>query len=136
MQARHGGKNSPIRYIPEQDPVQDALEKSKKTTYFKLTLPNMENKLKVVIWVSGSPKQFFLHVRTARHVCKQIGLGTNYTDAALALEAAYCKLGATKTEYAQLAKATKKKAKEQKEKDVNLDPDVNPCPHSHCQGSV
>ena len=27
-----GGKNLPIRYIPEQDPVQDALEKSKKTT--------------------------------------------------------------------------------------------------------
>eukprot|EP00804_Cyclotella_cryptica_P000734 CCRYP_001007-RA/>CCRYP_001007-RA protein AED:0.46 eAED:0.46 QI:154/1/0.5/1/0/0/2/0/56 len=36
-----GGKNSPVRYIPEQDPVQDALKKSKKTTYFKLTLPNM-----------------------------------------------------------------------------------------------
>eukprot|EP00804_Cyclotella_cryptica_P022796 CCRYP_005013-RA/>CCRYP_005013-RA protein AED:0.48 eAED:0.48 QI:0/-1/0/1/-1/1/1/0/59 len=35
-----GGKNSPVRYIPEQDPVQDALEKTKKTTYFKLTLPN------------------------------------------------------------------------------------------------
>eukprot|EP00804_Cyclotella_cryptica_P013262 CCRYP_007026-RA/>CCRYP_007026-RA protein AED:0.47 eAED:0.47 QI:176/1/0.5/1/0/0/2/0/56 len=35
-----GGKNSPIRYIPEQDPVQDALAKDKKTTYFKLTLPN------------------------------------------------------------------------------------------------
>eukprot|EP00804_Cyclotella_cryptica_P003240 CCRYP_010480-RA/>CCRYP_010480-RA protein AED:0.47 eAED:0.47 QI:78/1/0.5/1/0/0/2/0/85 len=35
-----GGKNSPERYIPEQDPVQDALEKTKKTTYFKLTLPN------------------------------------------------------------------------------------------------
>eukprot|EP00804_Cyclotella_cryptica_P003682 CCRYP_016573-RA/>CCRYP_016573-RA protein AED:0.22 eAED:0.22 QI:154/1/0.5/1/0/0/2/0/56 len=36
-----GGKNSPVRYIPEQDLVQDALEKSKQTTYFKLTLPNM-----------------------------------------------------------------------------------------------
>eukprot|EP00804_Cyclotella_cryptica_P008126 CCRYP_004607-RC/>CCRYP_004607-RC protein AED:0.50 eAED:0.70 QI:0/0/0.33/1/0/0/3/204/214 len=35
-----GGKNSPVRYIPEQDPLQDALEKTKKTTYFKLTLPN------------------------------------------------------------------------------------------------
>eukprot|EP00804_Cyclotella_cryptica_P008867 CCRYP_013075-RA/>CCRYP_013075-RA protein AED:0.48 eAED:0.48 QI:0/-1/0/1/-1/1/1/0/81 len=28
----------PIRYIPEQDPMQDALAKDKKTTYFKLTL--------------------------------------------------------------------------------------------------
>ena len=24
-----GGKNSPVRYIPKQDPVQDALEKTK-----------------------------------------------------------------------------------------------------------
>jgi hypothetical protein len=29
-----GGKNSPIRYIPEKDPVQEALEKNKKTNYF------------------------------------------------------------------------------------------------------
>eukprot|EP00804_Cyclotella_cryptica_P031000 CCRYP_013568-RA/>CCRYP_013568-RA protein AED:0.41 eAED:0.41 QI:168/1/0.5/1/0/0/2/0/56 len=35
-----GRKNSPIRYNPEQDPVQDALAKDKKTAYFKLTLPN------------------------------------------------------------------------------------------------
>ena len=30
-----GGKNSPIRYIPEKDPVQEALKKNKKTNYFK-----------------------------------------------------------------------------------------------------
>ena len=42
----------------------------------------------------------------------------------MALEAAYCKLDTTKTEYTQLEKATKK-AKEQKEKGANLDPDVN-----------
>ena len=60
-----GGKNAPIRYIPEQDPVQDALEKTKKTTYFKLTLPNTGNELKVAIWASGTPEQFLLHVRTA-----------------------------------------------------------------------
>ena len=71
-----GGKNAPIRYIPEQDPVQDALEKTKKTTYFKLTLPNTGNELKVTIWASGTPKQFLLHVRTSMHVCKQIGLET------------------------------------------------------------
>jgi hypothetical protein len=40
------GKISHIRYIPEQDPMQDALQRSKKTTYFKLTLPNMGNDLK------------------------------------------------------------------------------------------
>ena len=43
----------------------------------------------------------------------------------MALEAAYCKLDATKTEYAQLAKTTKKKAKDQKEKGANPDPDIN-----------
>ena len=71
-----GGKNALIRYIPEQDPVQDALEKSKKTTYFKLTLPNTGNELKVAIWASGTPEQFLLHVHTAMHVCKQLGLET------------------------------------------------------------
>eukprot|EP00804_Cyclotella_cryptica_P028332 CCRYP_013202-RA/>CCRYP_013202-RA protein AED:0.41 eAED:0.41 QI:0/-1/0/1/-1/1/1/0/85 len=65
-----GGKNSPIRYIPEQDPVQDALEKNKKTTYFKLTLPNTGNKLKVAVWASVTPEQFLLHVRSVIHVCK------------------------------------------------------------------
>jgi hypothetical protein len=35
-----GGKNSPIHYVPEKDPVQEALEKNKKTNYFKLTLPH------------------------------------------------------------------------------------------------
>eukprot|EP00804_Cyclotella_cryptica_P007807 CCRYP_001401-RA/>CCRYP_001401-RA protein AED:0.43 eAED:1.00 QI:0/0/0/1/0/0.5/2/0/261 len=56
-----GGKNSPVRYIPEQDPVQDALGKNKKTTYFKLTLPNTGNALKVAVWASGTPEQFLLH---------------------------------------------------------------------------
>ena len=28
-----GGKNSSIRYIPEEDPVQEALKKNKKTNY-------------------------------------------------------------------------------------------------------
>eukprot|EP00804_Cyclotella_cryptica_P005204 CCRYP_014246-RA/>CCRYP_014246-RA protein AED:0.30 eAED:0.80 QI:0/0/0/1/1/1/3/0/373 len=55
------GKNSPVRYIPEQDPVQDALKETKKTTYFKLTLPDMGNELKVAVWASGTPEQFLLH---------------------------------------------------------------------------
>jgi hypothetical protein len=58
-----GGKNSHIRYIPEKDPVQEALEKSKKTTYFKLMLPNMGSELKVALWASRTPEQFILHVR-------------------------------------------------------------------------
>ena len=85
----------------------------------------MENELKVVICVPRTPKQFLLHGSTAVHVCKQNGLDTNYANTSMALEAAYCKLDAAKTEYAHLEKATKKKAKEQKENSANLDPDVN-----------
>jgi hypothetical protein len=76
-----GGKNSPVRYIPEQDPVQDALEKNKKTTYVKLTLPNTGNELKVSVWLSVTPEQFVLHIRSAIHACKQMGLDTNFADA-------------------------------------------------------
>ena len=105
-----GGKNALIRYIPEQDPVQDALEKSKKTTYFKLTLPNTGTELKVAIWASGTPEQFLLHVRTAMHVCKQLGLETKEADAMIVLEAAYCKLDAAKAEYNKLSREAKQKA--------------------------
>ena len=72
-----GGKNAPIRYIPEQDPVQDALKKTKKTTYFKLTLPNTGSELKVVIWASRTPNQLMLHMHSVIHACKQIGLDMN-----------------------------------------------------------
>ena len=75
------GKTFPIRYIPEQHFVQDALEKYKNTIYFKLTLSNMGYELNVAIWASGIPKQFLLHVHTAIHVCKQMGLDTNFADA-------------------------------------------------------
>ena len=84
-----GGKNAPILYIPEQDPVQDALDKTKNTTHFKLTLPNTGNELKVAIWTSGTPGQFLLHVRTAMHICKQLGLETKEANAMMVLEAAY-----------------------------------------------
>ena len=57
-----GGKNSPIWYSPEKDPVQEVLEKSKKTNYFKLKLLNMGSNLKVALWASGTPEQFILHV--------------------------------------------------------------------------
>jgi hypothetical protein len=47
-----GGKNSPIRYIPESDPVQEALEKKKKVTYFKLTLPSTRSEMSMAQWTS------------------------------------------------------------------------------------
>ena len=122
-----GGKNAPIRYIPEQDPVQDALEKTKKTTYFKLTLPNTRNELKVAIWASRTPEQFLLHVRTALHICKQLGLETEEADAMVALEAAHCKLDAAKVEYSKLSREAKQKASNR---------DENPIPESQTRQKI
>ena len=42
-----GGNKSPIQYIPKLGPIQEALEKKKKTTYFKLTLPSTGSELSV-----------------------------------------------------------------------------------------
>ena len=119
-----GRKNSPISYILEQDPVQDTLDKNKKTIYFKLMLPNTGNELKVSIWVSGTPEQFLLHVHTAMHVCKQISLDTKEASAMMVLEAAYCELDAAKVEYAKLEKITRENMKKQKDKHENLAPNV------------
>ena len=133
-----GGKNAPICYIPEQDPVQDALEKTKKTAYFKLMLPNTGNEMKVAIWASRTPEQFLLHVCTAMHVCKQLGLENEELEAELALESAYEELDHAKAEYADAKQKVKdakenetpvpesrKKTKEPKEKTENLVPDVS-----------
>jgi hypothetical protein len=75
-----GGKNSPIRYIPKKDPVQEALEKNKKNNYFKLMLPNTGSELKVALWASGTPEQFILHVRSAIHTCKQMEHDVKYLN--------------------------------------------------------
>jgi hypothetical protein len=76
-----GGKNSPICYIPEKDPVQAALKKNKKTKYFKLMLPNMGIELKVALWVSGTPKQIILHVCSAIHASKQMEHAVKFSKA-------------------------------------------------------
>jgi hypothetical protein len=102
------GKNSPVRYIPEQDPVQDVLKKNNKTTYVKLTLPNTGNKLKVAVWVSGTPEQFLLHIRSAIHTCKQMGLDTNFANAEKAVFNAELEAELAKTEYVQVHSSKKK----------------------------
>ena len=104
-----GGKNSPIRYIPEKDPVQDALEKGKKTTYVKLTLPDTGNELKVAVWASGTPEQFVLHVRSAIHACKQMGLDTKFAETEQAVIHAELEAELAKSEYVKLRSCEKKK---------------------------
>eukprot|EP00804_Cyclotella_cryptica_P023073 CCRYP_000323-RA/>CCRYP_000323-RA protein AED:0.46 eAED:0.51 QI:0/-1/0/1/-1/1/1/0/141 len=110
----------PIRYIPEQDPVQDALAKDKKTTYFKLTLPNTGNELKVAVWASGTPEQFLLHVRSAIHACKQMGLDTDFAAAEKAVETAKIEAELAKQDYATARNAEKKKKGNKQEAPARL----------------
>ena len=106
-----GGKNSPIRYIPEKDPVQEALEKNKKTNYFKLTLPNTGSELKVALWASGTPEQFVLHVRAAIHACKQMEHDVKCQEAEEAVETAVMELDIKKEEYVKVRTSERKKNK-------------------------
>jgi hypothetical protein len=106
-----GGKNSPIRYIPEKDPVQEALEKNKKTNYFKLTLPNTGSELKVALWVSGTPEQFILHVHSAIHACKQMEHDIKYLNAEEAVATANMDLDIRKEKYVQVCASERKKNK-------------------------
>ena len=84
----------------------------KKTTYFKLTLPNSRNELKLALWASRTPEQFLLHVHTVIHACKQMGLDANFIKDKVAREPANLDLDIVKTEYC----SNKKQAKEHQEK--------------------
>ena len=106
-----GGKNSSICYIPEQDPVQDALEKSKKTTYVKLTLPNTGNELKVAVWASGTPEQFVLHIRSVIHMCKQMGLDAKFAETEQTVIHAELEAELAKEEYVKLRSSEKKRTR-------------------------
>jgi len=117
-----GGKNSPILYIPEKDPVQEALERNKKTNYFKLTLPHMGSRLKVALWVPGTPEQFILHVCSAIHSCKQMEHDVNFSKAKEAFANAILDLETKKDEYAQVCNSEKKRQKGTKEKAHPLPP--------------
>jgi hypothetical protein len=106
-----GGKNSPIRYIPKKDPVQETLEKNKKTNYFKLTLPHMGSKLKVALWASGTPEQFILHVRSAIYACKQMEHDVKFLNAEEAVVNATPDLEIKKDEYVQVCSSKRKNTK-------------------------
>ena len=121
MQAGIGRKNSSICYIPEKDPVQEALKKNKKTNYFKLTLPNMGSELKVALWASGTPEQFILHVRSAIHACKQMEHDGKYPNAKEAVATVTMDLDIRKEEYAQV-RASEKRTKGTQEKAYLLPP--------------
>jgi len=106
-----GGKNSPIHYIPEKDPVQEALKKNKKTNYFKLMLPTTGGKLKVALWASGIPEQFILHVHSAIHIGKQMEHDIKFLNAKEAVANAILDLEIKKEGYVQVHTSERKKYK-------------------------
>ncbi len=56
-----GGKNSPICYIPEHEPIQEAHEMKKQPMSFKLILPS-GSEMRMMRWAFGTPKHFLIHV--------------------------------------------------------------------------
>ena len=103
-----GGKNVPIRYIPKSDSIQEALEKKKKTTYFKLMLPTTKSELSVAQWTSGTPEQFLLHVRAAIYACKQMELDVIFSRAQESVTTEELNLDVTKEAYVQVCTSEKK----------------------------
>jgi hypothetical protein len=106
-----GGKNLPICYISEKDPVQEARKKSKKTNYFTLTLPHTGSEFKATLWASKTPEQFVLHVQSATHPCKQMEHDINFSKAEEAVVTATIDLGIRKEEYVQVCSTERKKNK-------------------------
>ena len=97
-----GGMNSPICYIPEQDPIQDALETKNQLTPLKFTLPN-GSEMRKMRWASGTPEHFLIHVKGAIHAIKEMELCAKYKEATAAVETARVDL--------DIAKATLKEKK-------------------------
>ena len=93
-----GGKNSPIRYIPEQDPIQEALETKYPPTTFKLSLPS-GSEMRIVRWASGTPEHFLIHVQGAIHAIKEKKLDTKFQEASRAVESAVLEVDVATSQY-------------------------------------
>ena len=102
-----GGKNSPIRYILEQDPIQEALETKHQLTSFKLSLPS-GSEMRMVRWASGTPEHFLIHVRGVIHAIKEMELDTKFQEAMKAVESAILEVNLTKMQYKDQLKKMEK----------------------------
>ena len=79
---RRGGEKAPIRYMPEWEPVQEALEV--KPESLKCTLMN-GSEPRVTVWSGHSTnKPFLLHVNKAASVAKNMGLYSAFDNAEVA----------------------------------------------------
>ena len=71
-----GGEKAPIRYVPERDPVQEALDL--KPESLKCTLAN-GSETRVTVWSGhGTNKQFVLHVNKAYSTACTMGMLSAY----------------------------------------------------------
>ena len=107
-----GGKNFPIHYVPEQDPIQDALETKKKSNHFKLTPHNTGSEMRVVIWASGTPEHFLIHVHGGVNVIQQMGLDSKFNEGANAVKNLRLDLDFSKDAYSKAKREYKKKKEE------------------------
>ncbi len=85
MQVWHWGRKSPICYILEQDPIQEALETKHQLTSFKLNLLS-GSEMRMVRWASKTPEHFLIHVQGAIHAIKEMELDTKFQEAVRAVQ--------------------------------------------------
>ena len=73
-----------------------------------MTLPHTGSKFKVALGVSGTPKQFVLHVKSLIHTCKQMEHDVNFSKAKEAVANATLDLEIREEEYVQVCSTEKK----------------------------
>eukprot|EP00804_Cyclotella_cryptica_P002466 CCRYP_019178-RA/>CCRYP_019178-RA protein AED:0.09 eAED:0.81 QI:0/0/0/1/1/1/2/0/443 len=100
---RRGGEKAPIRYVPDRDPVQEALDLKPET--LKCTLAN-GSETRVTVWSGhGTNEQFVLHVNKAYSTAKKMGLIPTCDDAEKAYESKKARLRKRKDRRVTLLKA-------------------------------
>ncbi len=65
----------------------------------------------MAVWASGTPEQFVLHVRSAIHACKQMGLDVCFAEAEQTVINTELEAELAKTEYVKVRNSEKKKSK-------------------------
>ena len=67
------------------------------------------NELKVAVWTSRTPEQFVLHIRSAIHACKQMGLDAKFAETEQTVIQAELEAELAKEEYVKLCSSDKKR---------------------------
>lgn len=64
----------------------------------------------MVVWASGTPEQFVLHIRSTIHACKQMGLDAKLAETEQAVIHSELEAKLAKEEYVKLCSSEKKRA--------------------------